>query len=630
MKLRDAINKVLAEWPIESKKPFKGNSLARFIRNDLMRIIESTVASVNSNIQIKASAGAGNWASVPWLAILDPRITNSTQKGIYPVYLFRADGSGVYLSLGQGTTEPTRMHGSIEAEKLIKERATVIRKKISALNHWKAAETDLRSNTQLGRSYEKANIGAHLYELKNLPSEVKLQQDLRELLSIYMDVAKSWPVILDDVKNPPTKVDNAGGSMMDEFVKGVEKAGLCFEEGLGNRVISSLKSSPFMLLTGLSGSGKTQLALFLSQWICHQDEQNKMIAVGASWTSKDDLLGYPDALRPGKFVRRPALELLIRAHENWKQTEGNEEVRPYFLILDEMNLSHVERYFSDFLSAMESGQEIELHDISSADEAPDEGDNVWDGVPARIKIPGNLFVIGTVNVDETTYMFSPKVLDRANVIEFRTDKEAIANFLDGENDVDLDSITGKGAHFGEAFVHAANMDTLLDEPYDHWLKSELDLLFDFLSDHEGEFGFRTVRTITRFIQFSAILKANPEESKDQRTLFIEAMDAQIMQKILPKMHGSKKKLGPVLRGLAELCSRTRGEEEDGEGIEKARGASRNNFTAESKLNKPLAELMKQCRDKNLTKDLRYPISFEKIVRMMRMLDRDGFSSFAEA
>ena len=90
------------------------------------------------------------------------------------------------------------------------------------------------------------------------------------------------------------------------------------------------------------------------------------------------------------------------AYELIKNAEDDSE-NPYFLILDEMNLSHVERYFADFLSAIESGEEIPLY-----------GNN------DKLTLPDNLFIIGTVNVDETTYMFSPKVLDRANTIEFDT------------------------------------------------------------------------------------------------------------------------------------------------------------------------------------------------------------------
>src|SRR5690606_24433993 len=100
---------------------------------------------------------------------------------------------------------------------------------------------------------------------------------------------------------------------------------------------------------------------------------------------------------------------------------------PYFLILDEMNLSHVERYFADFLSVMESKDFIKLHS-SEVD---------INQVPSKIEWPINLFIIGTVNIDETTYMFSPKVLDRANVIEFRVDKDDIKRFLESPKEIDF-------------------------------------------------------------------------------------------------------------------------------------------------------------------------------------------------
>lgn len=84
-----------------------------------------------------------------------------------------------------------------------------------------------------------------------------------------------------------------------------------------------------------------------------------------------------------------------------------------------MNLSHVERYFSDFLSAMESDEEIPLYKKPFHKE---NGEECEDVIPEKLRLPKNLFVTGTVNIDETTYMFSPKVLDRSNVVEFNPQK----------------------------------------------------------------------------------------------------------------------------------------------------------------------------------------------------------------
>ena len=190
-------------------------------------------------------------------------------------------------------------------------------------------------------------------------------------------------------------------------------AGLVFSDQIICRLIASLCSKPFVILTGLSGSGKTKLAQAFVQWICQDESQYLVIPVGADWTNREPLLGYPNALKPDEYVKPDSgvLELIINSN--------NHPEMPHFLILDEMNLSHVERYFADFLSVMESKEEIPLYA---------EG-KVQNGVPAKLKVPSNLFIIGTVNIDETTNMFSPKVLDRANTIEFHVTKIEMEKFL---------------------------------------------------------------------------------------------------------------------------------------------------------------------------------------------------------
>jgi 5-methylcytosine-specific restriction protein B len=183
------------------------------------------------------------------------------------------------------------------------------------------------------------------------------------------------------------------------------------------RFVSSLLTKPFVILTGLAGSGKTKLAVAFAKWICASDDQICVVPVGADWSSREPLLGYPNALQKGDYIKPESgvLDLLLQA----KKSEELDEGKPYFLILDEMNLSHVERYFADFLSAMESDEKIYLHSMESETVAP-----------KRISIPKNLFIIGTVNIDETTYMFSPKVLDRANVIEFRISNTEMKYYFD--------------------------------------------------------------------------------------------------------------------------------------------------------------------------------------------------------
>ena len=201
-----------------------------------------------------------------------------------------------------------------------------------------------------------------------------------------------------------------------EFNRTLINSGLLFSPKLTTRFISSLLTKPFVILTGLSGSGKTKLAQAFTRWICQDENQYCVVPVGADWTNREPLLGYPNALKPDEYVKpdNGVLDLIIRANKN--------SSLPYFLILDEMNLSHVERYFADFLSVMESNEEIPLFAEGA----------VNNGVPAKLNLSDNLFIIGTVNIDETTYMFSPKVLDRANTIEFRVNEDEIEYFLNNQ------------------------------------------------------------------------------------------------------------------------------------------------------------------------------------------------------
>lgn len=365
-----------------------------------------------------------------------------------------------------------------------------------------------------------------------------------------------------------------------QFKDDLKHSNLKFNSDIVARLIISLATKPFLILTGLSGSGKTKIAQAFSKWISVDNEQTCIVPVGADWTNREPLLGYPNALKDKGYEKPDSgiLDLIIKA--------SNNRNKPFFLILDEMNLSHVERYFADFLSAMESGDEIKLHS----------GKKDWDGVPPTIEIPDNLFVIGTVNIDETTYMFSPKVLDRANVIEFRITSDELENFLQEPQDVNVDSIKGMGASLATEFIEIANTPTdssIIKEE----LNTELINFFNELKKVGAEFGYRSAHEIQRF---ASIASTKVEDWSTQ-----EITDIVIVQKLLPKLHGSRRKLEPVLRVLASLCIKD--------------DASLDNI-----LDNPYEF------DFNNSANVKYPISLEKIVRMHNRLLENGFTSFAEA
>lgn len=273
----------------------------------------------------------------------------------------------------------------------------------------------------------------------------------------------------------------------------------CLEKGysystdLIRRFILSLETKQFLILTGISGSGKTKIA---ELWGSYNEERLLLKAVGSNWNDNKNLLGYKNLLVDDakSYVKTEIVEFI---EESAKNTD-----KQYILILDEMNLSHVERYFSDFLSAIES---------------MDKGITLPSG--KILKLNENLKIIGTVNIDETTYMFSPKVLDRANVIEMNGTIPSV--FIE-------EMVRNKK----QVFL------PLVDKPWFERYVNILDSIYDSLN---GNFGYRVIEEVTRYVLINTELFGNE--------IFIRCLDEQIYQKILPKLHGTKAILGPRLEKI---------------------------------------------------------------------------------
>jgi hypothetical protein len=377
-----------------------------------------------------------------------------------------------------------------------------------------------------------------------------------------------------------------------QFHSKLIESGLMFSPELIKRFIASLCTKTFVICSGLSGSGKTKLAQAFAQWICYKEadgEKNQqycLVPVGADWTNREPLLGYPNTLKADQYVKpeNGVLDLINRARLN--------QTKPYFLILDEMNLSHVERYFADFLSTMESGDAIPLHTI-------DAEENIDGGVPKQLKLPKNLFIIGTVNIDETTYMFSPKVLDRANTIEFRLTEKDLKEFIASDVKLDMDLLKGEGVGMGEIFVTMATQKT--DKNLNK-VQADLMKFFKELKKSGAEFGYRTASEMGRLM-----LMLKKMDVKDN-----DSLDIAIMQKLLPKLHGSRNKLTKVLPVLGSFCLVKDSEKIKEEYLDKFV----NNTFSEEEISQH--------------KNIKYPISFEKICRMYKNAIENGFASYAEA
>lgn len=294
--------------------------------------------------------------------------------------------------------------------------------------------------------------------------------------------------------------------------------------------------SPLVILSGISGTGKSLLPRKFAKLT---DSIFRAIPVQPQWSDNSDLLGYVPTLSPDKYVKGALVETLLDAK--------NHSDKLVIALLDEMNLAPVEHYFSDFLSVVETRSRNGAH--ISTDPLPIELPRVIEGTAdvhtelRGIQLPSNLRVVGTANMDETTHVFSPKVLDRAFTIEF--------------DDPDLTTFsTLSNATTGPAFPDLAKFVFSESNALSvHEARAESEALFEHIAGLLGEiqeilspagikFGYRTRDAILMYLHFWKKLNL-----KDIITGYA-ALDFCILQKILPKVSGSGEALAESLKALS--------------------------------------------------------------------------------
>ncbi|MEC7986508.1 MAG: ATP-binding protein, partial [Myxococcota bacterium] len=265
----------------------------------------------------------------------------------------------------------------------------------------------------------------------------------------------------------------------------------------------------FLILSGLSGTGKTQMLLsFAESYVLASDlnpqEHIVKVSVSPDWRDPSPLLGYINPIfeqgNQKTYVNGEITQFLLRA--------ARYPLLPFFLILDEMNLARVERYFAPFLSGMETpSQPLMLHE--------DRGQP--SGVPSQIdRWPCNLFIGGSVNMDETTHAFSDKVLDRAFTMEYwHIDLE---RYLDEQ----------------QSSISSETRTILIG-------------LYRSLVQAHCHFGYRTVNELLQFVEKAMQMEGSEIER--------ELLDQAICAKILPKIRGQySTDLERALQESMRICS----------------------------------------------------------------------------
>jgi MoxR-like ATPase len=374
------------------------------------------------------------------------------------------------------------------------------------------------------------------------------------------------------------------------FAKAAHDAGISFgarHDSLVRSFIASMATKRFAILTGLSGSGKTQLAIRFGEWL--GSERMLVVPVRPDWTGSEFLFGFEDALQPTEGGRRAwqvpePLRFILQA--------AGDKGRSYLLVLDEMNLAHVERYFADVLSGMESGQPC----LPNLDRGRDGAWRLRVGTNEKIPLPDNLFVIGTVNIDETTYMFSPKVLDRANTFEFRV----ASSDLESGRRSPSKCTPGPRSLVNAFSAIARDRNWHVDHPAEsrEQFAEQLRALHRLLSEYGFEFGHRTFFEAERFL---SLLSAAGETTAEA------ALDRQVLQKILPRIHGARRRVEPLLVRLGQFCYDPSIPLSDSEQVATA--------------------IFDPCAPLEGVPQL--PIAFDKIRRMTALVRANQFVSFTE-
>lgn len=328
-------------------------------------------------------------------------------------------------------------------------------------------------------------------------------------------------------------------------------------------ILTAIKTKPFILLAGISGTGKSRLVRTLAYKTCSKEELRKdskkpgnfeLIPVRPNWHDSSELMGYVSRINGEKYIITTFLKFIAKA---WKHNDV-----PFFLCLDEMNLAPVEQYFAEYLSIIETRQvkdgklitdyiiskeSFETDDINQKDLYKQLLSNLglseFD-FPEGISIPSNLVVIGTVNMDETTHSFSRKVLDRAMTFEM--------------NNVNLTAgleLSKNDWSYPESYI--ANNDVIGQytsgaEVYSQDFKEKGEVI-GFLKKINDELDGTPFKIAYRVRDEFLIYCFHASQNKTANWLK-NALDEMTSMKILSRIEGDETKTGKVLTKLQRIIT----------------------------------------------------------------------------
>lgn len=342
-------------------------------------------------------------------------------------------------------------------------------------------------------------------------------------------------------------------------------------------LLTAMRTKPFLLLAGISGTGKSRIVKQMAFESCpdipalRSDKtapgNYELIEVKPNWHDSSELLGYESEIGGPHYVVTPFVRFLVKAMRY-------PDV-PFFVCMDEMNLAPVEQYFAEFLSVLESRKLLSDGTITSeplikadifskyADQLHRDLDitdtETYKAVYDRLKndglrLPSNLIVVGTVNMDETTHQFSRKVIDRAMTIEMNIEdaETPFKNFFEGGDALHYYDNPQPKDLFLPKVVQASEALSILSAEDAAYLKEHVPGLLHSLNSALNGTPFKIAYRVQNelILYFFSLREENPDEAAE--ALLAQAMDAILMMKVLPRIEGDEDLLDKPLKALAQF------------------------------------------------------------------------------
>lgn len=409
-------------------------------------------------------------------------------------------------------------------------------------------------NSVIDVSFKKAN------ELKLFTNPVCYTEIVKDTVSPHADIV----------------IDRKKGR--DAVIQDLSKAKTNYSpSALSTSYLTAMRTKPFLLLAGISGTGKSRIVKQMAFESCpdipalRSDKtapgNYELIEVKPNWHDSSELLGYESEIGGPHYVVTPFVRFLVKAMRY-------PDV-PFFVCMDEMNLAPVEQYFAEFLSVLESRKLLSNGTITSeplikadifskyADQLHRDLDitdtETYKAVYDRLKndglrLPSNLIVVGTVNMDETTHQFSRKVIDRAMTIEMNIEdsETPFKNFFEGGDALHYYDNPQPKELFLPKVVQASEALSILSVEDAAYLKENVPGLLHSLNSALNGTPFKIAYRVQNelILYFFSLREENPDEAAE--ALLAQAMDAILMMKVLPRIEGDEDLLDKPLKTLAQF------------------------------------------------------------------------------